>query len=235
MLSAMCANRRPIEGVLLDSGGTLVGPIGGRWNPRFDFEEVLARHAPSADPARFAEAFAAGDRFLADAANTTPPRHDYHRVILAELGVEPTEALLGELDLPLEHPVVEPFPEVPVVLAALHAAGIRMAIVTDSWGTGQGVVERTRAIGLVGIELAIVSEELGSLKPDPRMYRAASEGLGLDPPLCLFVDDDPDLVRAAIALGYQGVAICRGDAPVPVDGTPWLRTLDGVLDLVGAR
>jgi FMN phosphatase YigB (HAD superfamily) len=231
----MSANRNPIEGVLLDSGGTLVRPIGGRWNPRFDFEEVLARHAPSADPARFAEAFAAGDRFLANAVNTTAPRDDYHRAILAELGVEPTDALLSELDLPLERPVVEPFPEVPAVLAALQAAGVRMAIVTDNWGTGEAVVERTRAIGLVGIGLAIVSEELGCRKPDPRMYRAASDGLGLDPSVCLFVDDAPDLVRAAIALGYQGVAICRGDAPVPVDGTPWLRTLDGVLGLVGAR
>ena len=33
-----------IRGLLLDSGDALIGPRGGRWNPRFDFEEVVSRH-----------------------------------------------------------------------------------------------------------------------------------------------------------------------------------------------
>ena len=34
------------RGVLFDSGDTLIHPIGGRWNPRFDFEEIVLRHLP---------------------------------------------------------------------------------------------------------------------------------------------------------------------------------------------
>jgi putative hydrolase of the HAD superfamily len=36
------------------------------------------------------------------------------------------------------------------------------------------------------------------------MYRHASDALGIEPADCLFVDDDPSLVAAAIDLGYQG-------------------------------
>jgi putative hydrolase of the HAD superfamily len=50
---------------------------------------------------------------------------------------------------------------------------------------------------------------MGCRKPDPRMYRAGSDGLGLAPSECLFADDDPELVLAAIHFGYLGVAIDR--------------------------
>ena len=75
-----------IRAVLFGTGDTLTRPIGGRWNPRFDFEDVLLRHFPNAPSHRFAEAFAAGEHFLNETP-TTPPRDDYHRTILAELGI----------------------------------------------------------------------------------------------------------------------------------------------------
>ena len=31
-----------IQGILFDSGGVLIRPVGGRWNPRYDFEEIEA-------------------------------------------------------------------------------------------------------------------------------------------------------------------------------------------------
>ena len=44
------------RGVLFDSGDTLTRPVGGRWNPRFDFEEIVPggdRRLPmSCGPAR---------------------------------------------------------------------------------------------------------------------------------------------------------------------------------------
>jgi putative hydrolase of the HAD superfamily len=35
-----------VRGVLFDSGDTLIRPVGGRWNPRLDFEEIVLRHLP---------------------------------------------------------------------------------------------------------------------------------------------------------------------------------------------
>ena len=56
------------RGVLFDSGDTLIQPIGGRWNPRFDFEGVVQRHFPTVTDDAFPAAIAAGQRLLG-------PRH----------------------------------------------------------------------------------------------------------------------------------------------------------------
>lgn len=73
------------------------------------------------------------------------------------------------------------------------------------------------------------SAVLGCNKPDPRMYHHASTALGLAPEQCLFVDDDPDLVAAAIRLGYTGRALCRTSADVPE--VPSITSLTELLDL----
>lgn len=222
----------PVRGLLLDAGGVLYRPIGGRWNPRFDFERVLASfhpaHDPARDPARFAAAVDAGDAFL-DAAPATAPRDDYHRAVLAALGIaDPAPALLEALNRPLDVPHLELFPEVERVLAEVQRRGIPMAIVSDNWGTGASMLAGTFNLGRY-IQLAVVSEEFGYNKPDPRIFAAASDGIGVPPEACLFVDDSPDLVEAAVALGYQGVAMGRSVLHPPA-GVIWIDSLDEVLE-----
>jgi len=73
----------------------------------------------------------------------------------------------------------------------------------------------------------VISALLGCRKPDPRMYRAGSDALGLPAHECVFVDDDPDLVAAAIDLGYQGFTISRG--PNPPATVPWIPSLEELL------
>jgi putative hydrolase of the HAD superfamily len=77
-----------VRGVLFDSGDTLIRPVGGRWNPRFDFEEIVLRHLPGLAAASFPPAFAAGQQLL-ESSPTTPSLADYHRTILGALGVRP--------------------------------------------------------------------------------------------------------------------------------------------------
>jgi putative hydrolase of the HAD superfamily len=178
-----------LHGVLFDSGDTLIRPVGGRWNPRFDFEEVVLRHLPGLAVDAFTSAFAAGQKVL-DAGQATPSRAEYHLAILHALGVhQPAPELLRELEQPTTRPVVEPFPEVPSVLERLRAGGIRMAIVSDNW---PGLDTLYRRLGLdTYFQAFVVSADLGCRKPDPRMYRAGSDALGLPPNDCLFVDDAP--------------------------------------------
>ena len=112
-----------VNAVLLDSGGVLIGPVGGRWNPRVDFEEVVGRRVGDLPADLLSAAIAAGDAFLA-AAERTPSRDEYHRVVLDVLDVEASPALLAELDAPLDPAtVVEPYPEVIEVLNDLGARG----------------------------------------------------------------------------------------------------------------
>jgi putative hydrolase of the HAD superfamily len=106
--------------------------------------------------------------------------------------------------------------------------------VSDNWA---GLEDGYRELGIERYFAGfVISEVLGCIKLDPRMSAAGRELLGLDPGACLFVDDDPQLVAAAIRLGYHGVALRRGVGPTPtsvpvitwleewppiVRGTPW--------------
>jgi hypothetical protein len=82
------------KAILLDSGGVLMRPIGGRWNPRADFESTVKLHAPHVTDEQLAEAVREGDRFMA-AVTSTPDRHDYHRAMLTHIGVEAPPELLA--------------------------------------------------------------------------------------------------------------------------------------------
>jgi putative hydrolase of the HAD superfamily len=50
-----------------------------------------------------------------------------------------------------------------------------------------------------------VSADIGVMKPDPAAYHAILAMLGLPPEACLFIDDLPDNIAAAQALGLQGI------------------------------
>lgn len=221
-----------VRGVLFDAGGVLIRPIGGRWNPRYDFESVLQTHLPDIRPESFPEGFEAGERFLM-ASGTTPSRADYHRVVLRALGVDsPPAELLRELEAPAAGPVVEVFEDVRPVLDQLQAWGVPMSIVSDNWAGMEAGFDRL-GIGHYFQGYA-VSEVLGCNKPDPRMYAAGRDVLGLEAQDCLFIDDDPELVAAAIDLGYRGVAIHR-DGPPPASVVPVITSLPELLPIVAGE
>lgn len=213
--------------VLFDSGGVLMQPIGGRWNPRPDFESTLTAAVPALRPDEIAAAIAVGDAFL-HGAEITPPYQDYYRVILRELGVEPTAELLADLTRPVDpRSILETFPEVLPTLRELRRRGVRMAVVSDAWPELPAL---HAALGIGEFfEAYAISAELGCHKPDPRMYRHASDALGLPPGECLFLDDDPSHVAAAIALGYQGLAVLR-EPGLTAGGVPSIGAIDALLD-----
>lgn len=101
----------------------------------------------------------------------------------------------------------------------------------DSSEYGRVVVPGEAAV--CGTRIVVCVSKFGSpalvcAEPDPRMYHHASTALNLAPSQCLFVDDDPSLVAAAIALGYEGRAVCRDSAPSEM---PSIAALAELLDL----
>ncbi|GHF76250.1 hypothetical protein GCM10018790_62710 [Kitasatospora xanthocidica] len=217
------SSQEDLRAVLFDSGGVLMRPIGGRWNPRADFEQTVLAHVPSITSEQFAAAVAVGDRFLA-ASSPEPEPDDYHRLMLREVGVDPGSELLA--DLRREVPpatLLETYPEVVGTLEELGRRGVRMAVVSDAW---PNLPDLHAGLGIARFfEAYAISAVLGCNKPDPRMYHHASTALGLAPAQCLFVDDDPALVAAAIGLGYAGRAVCRGSATTEVPSVASLAEL----------
>lgn len=164
---------------MFDAGGVLTRPIGGRWNPRYDFESIVLSHHPQVRQDLLPRAIEAGQQFL-DAGTATANRTDYHRTMLAILGIDrPTEQLLRQLEAPAAGPVIELYPEVRV-LEQLQAWGIRMSVVSDNWVGPQapfaGLGIRQYFDGFA------ISEALGCRKPDPRMYAEESRLLGSSRP-----------------------------------------------------
>jgi putative hydrolase of the HAD superfamily len=197
-----------IRGVMLDAGGVLTRPVGGRWNPRYDFESIVVDHHPQVREDLFAQTVSAGQRFL-DAATTTANRGDYHRTMLAVLGIpDPSQRLLQQLEAPAAGPVIELYPDVRGVLDQLRRWGVRLSVVSDSWA---GLEAAFAGLGIRhSFEGFAISEIVGCRKPDPRMYAEGSRLLAVEPHACLFIDDDPHLVLAAQQLGYHGVTLDRG-------------------------
>jgi putative hydrolase of the HAD superfamily len=93
-----------------------------------------------------------------------------------------------------------PEPSMVDTVRALHAGGVRTALVSNSWGFDyprEGFGELFDAV--------VISGEEGVRKPDPEIYLLAARRLGVPPEVCVFVDDLAVNIRGAAAVGMIGV------------------------------
>ncbi|HEY3012972.1 MAG TPA: HAD-IA family hydrolase [Gemmatimonadales bacterium] len=112
-------------------------------------------------------------------------------------------------------------------LARLRAAGLRLGVVSNSDGRVEQALE---AAGLRGyFDVVIDSAALGVEKPDPRIFHAALDALGVRPEEALYVGDLYEVdVLGARAAGMEAVLL--GDA---VEGAGRAcRTTPSIEDLV---
>ena len=84
---------------------------------------------------------------------------------------------------------------------AARRAGIRTALLSNSWGQDR----YDRADWPELFDAWVISGEVGLRKPDPAIYPIAAERLGLEPQACVFVDDLPGNLKPARALGMATV------------------------------
>jgi len=89
---------------------------------------------------------------------------------------------------------------------ALRAAGVRTALITNNvkeFGDGwRGLVPVDELF-----EVVIDSSHAGVRKPDPAIFRLATDALGVAPEQCVFLDDFPGNIAAAEALGITGILV----------------------------
>lgn len=84
----------------------------------------------------------------------------------------------------------------------LRAAGVPVAIVSNSWGGGN-LYPRERLAALFAP--VIISEEVGRRKPDPEIFRLALDSLEVRPERTAFIDDAMPNIEGAAALGIRAV------------------------------
>jgi len=96
-------------------------------------------------------------------------------------------------------------PEADSAIRAVHAAGFRLAILSNELDLFYGADFRRR-LPLLGLfDTIIDATYTGILKPDPRAYAFVTEALGLPAEACVFVDDQQRNVDGGRAAGMRTV------------------------------
>jgi FMN phosphatase YigB (HAD superfamily) len=212
---------RGFDAVSLDVGGVLVVPDHGALAAVLDRLEVVY------DRSRFGvghyEAMAAMDRATSDPEDFT----DYLWGFLTAVEVPDADrdrahdALVDVLRTPVW---CQPVPGSREAVRALAAAGVRLAVTSNSDGTVEDHLARHEWVQVgpgpgVSVEVVTDSGIVGVGKPDARVFQATIDALGLPPDRILHVGDSAFYdVAGAAAVGMQAVhmdphRLCDGDHP----------------------
>ena len=228
-----------IRGILLDSGDTLVRPVGGEWVPGPRFRDILAaRGVADFPPDNLRRAIDGGAEYLDRNHHLSTVQQEveqfqrFYDIMLSILGVENRDDLSLELarDIVLGQNL-EPFPDTASGLRELRNLGLRLGIVSNSWPSMDW---KYRALGLRhNFDCFVVSALVGAVKPNRRIFEVSVEALELPANEILFVDDDPENVRAAIDLGMHGALMTRDGAPVDA-GSRYVTSIAGIVGLLAA-
>jgi HAD superfamily hydrolase (TIGR01509 family) len=108
---------------------------------------------------------------------------------------------------------LQPVPGAAEAVAALHAAGIRLAVASNSGR--EELAEKMRMLGFSeAFEGRVFSyQDVPRPKPFPDIYRAAARACGAAPADCVVVEDSAAGVRAGVAAGCRVMGFAR-DTPV---------------------
>jgi epoxide hydrolase-like predicted phosphatase len=188
---------RPIEAVVFDYGGVLTLPV----------RESIAAwlEADGVEPASFSRTLKAW--LSRDAEDGTP----IHRLETGDLSVADFDALLAaELTTVHGGPVeptgvldrlfagMQPDPSMFALVEDLREAGLRVGLLSNSWGN---TYPRERIDAL--FDPVVISGEVGLRKPRAEIYELALERLGLPANRVLFVDDAEPNILGARCVGLQ--------------------------------
>ena len=112
------------------------------------------------------------------------------RAILERIGLEPSDEAVEralEVRAAMYRELFRPQPGAVEILQWLRVRGYRTALVSMCAPDTPALWHDSPLGGLV--DVLVFSSEVGLRKPDPAIYLAASDGLGVDPVECLYVGD----------------------------------------------
>ncbi|MCI4324098.1 MAG: HAD-IA family hydrolase [Thermoplasmata archaeon] len=198
----------PIRAVVFDLGGTLLDvrdPI--RWA-----EEAEAVGIP-VDADALSHWYSEVERANDEAMDRIPPDERWRRMLEGALGAPPDPvrfaAFLARLN---SRPRAEPlFSDVRNCLDRLRAAGLRLAVISNSRSEPhiRGMLEREGILGF--FEFTLSSGTEGVAKPDPEIFHHALRRLELLPIELCYVGDLRNVdVRAARSAGWRALWLNRG-------------------------
>ena len=199
---------RAFDAVSLDVGGVLVVPDHGT------LAGALTRAGVAHDASRFGIGHYLAMAAMDDAQSGAEVFTDYVGGFAAAVGVPEADqgtahdALLAVLFTPVW---CQPVPGSRAALRAFVDAGLRMAVTSNSDGTVADHLRRHEWLQVgegpgVPVEIVTDSGAVGVAKPDPRLFQATIDGLGLLPERILHIGDAVGYdVEGATAVGMLSV------------------------------
>jgi putative hydrolase of the HAD superfamily len=123
-------------------------------------------------------------------------------------------------------------------LRTVRARGYRLGMLTNNvreWESYWRAMVPVEEL----FEVVVNSCEVGLRKPDPRIFRLASDRMGVRPEQCVIVDDIPANCEAARALGWTAVhfldtdqAVAELEAALAGNPVAWVPTGPASTDLI---
>jgi 2-haloacid dehalogenase len=182
---------RPV--IVYDLGGVLID-----WNPRHLYRKLIEDEAimewflAEVCHTAWNEEQDRGRTFAA-AIEEAAARHPEYRPLIAAYFERWAEMMAGEIEGAV------------VILEELKSAGYELHALTN-WSAETFPFARDRFAFLEWFESILVSADVGLIKPDPAIFRLLLERIGRTPAACIYIDDNPNNVAAAAALGFDAIA-----------------------------
>jgi putative hydrolase of the HAD superfamily len=197
-----------IEAVTFDVGGTLIEPFPSVGHV---YADVAREQGIDADPAlitlQFGNAWKARQLFGYS-------RHEWYELVTHSFaGVSPiSKTLFDAIYNRFAQPTVwRVFDDVHATLWSLKKRGLKLAIISN-WDERLRPLLAELAL-MQYFPISIISSEIGAHKPDPAIFQAAADQLGISPDFILHVGDSArEDVEGGRAAGMRAVRIARSPA-----------------------
>ncbi|MDP8922091.1 MAG: HAD family hydrolase [Chloroflexota bacterium] len=237
----MRSNLSDTQAVVLDVGGVLLVPHAE------PLAAALAGLGVPVGPSSVVRAHYVGVRALDEAPTPGDAPSRYLDAYTRALGVP--DALLQRATSVLHHLWVGPSPQLwrhPVPgsldrLRRLAESGHQLAVVSNSDGTVEALLTAHRICQIgagAGVPVCAIVDSaiVGVAKPDPRIFHALAEQVGIIPERAVYVGDTVRYdVLGARAAGLHPLLFDPYDLCASHDDHAHVRSLDDVVDLLGRR
>jgi len=190
-----------LNGTAADGYRGLIVDFGGVLSTSFDgaLRSFCVREGLEPDALEQVFSLDAGAKgMLVDLERGVVSQAEFVTHLAATLGVNP-DGLLERMvaDLHLE-------PEVAAAVQRLRQRGVRVAVLSNSWGSHP--FDPYRPFDLPQrFDAVVISDQVGLRKPEPAIFTLAADRLRLPPSACVFVDDVARYLPPAEELGMGTV------------------------------
>ena len=201
--------------LILDMGGVCVYPVHGNWNSPVNYITVLGERAQSV----FSPEFAAACREFApilDESALVPDlraecalRRDFYAAANRRMGWGLGDFSIGELARSATYDDTRTvFFRDALPFLEQWRGKVKLGVLSDAMPSLLEVMDHAGMLEL--LDFAVISTRVGAVKPDPRMFAAALEAVGVPAGDCLFVDDKPENLEGAMRAGMKAAQMLRG-------------------------